>query len=215
MRKLMLKMSISMDGFCADSDPDGPQKWLFDTADDESNAWEISFLKDVGYHAMGHNTYRDMAGFWPVANDGFSGLMNSIPKLIFTRKGLDADDALITPRAVEEARAHPSGKAIPNEDVIRSWTHPHVAKGDVGEEIAKLKREDGKDIVAYGGASFAQSLIELDVVDDYRFLIHPVILGSGLPVFTKAKGMMGLELVDERRFPKGAVAHVYNRKRGQ
>jgi dihydrofolate reductase len=50
--------------------------------------------------------------------------------------------------------------------------------------------EDGKDIVAYGGASFAQSLIEVDVVDDYRFLIHPVILGSGLPVFTKAKGMM-------------------------
>ena len=128
--------------------------------------------------------------------------------------GLDANDALITPRAVDEALANPSGKAIPNEDVIRSWTHPRVAKGDLGEEIAKLKREDGKDIVAYGGASFAQSLIELDVVDDYRFLIHPVILGSGLPVFTKAKGMMGLELVDERRFPKGAVAHVYDRKRG-
>jgi dihydrofolate reductase len=215
MRKLMLKMSISMDGFCADSDPNGPQKWLFDTTDDESNAWEISFLKDAGYHAMGHNTYRVMAGFWPVADDGFSNLMNSIPKLIFTRKGLGADDAAITPRAVEEARANPSGKAIPNEDVIRSWTNPRVAKGDLGEEIAKLKREDGRDIVAYGGASLAQSLIELDVVDDYRFLIHPVILGSGLPVFTKAKEMMGLELVDERRFPKGAVAHVYNRKRGQ
>ena len=56
MRRLMLKMSISLDGFCADSDPDGPQKWLFDTADDESNAWEISFLKDAGYHAMGHTT---------------------------------------------------------------------------------------------------------------------------------------------------------------
>jgi hypothetical protein len=63
----MLKMSVSMDGFCADSDPHGPQKWLFDTADDESNAWEISFLKDVGYHAMGHDTYRVMAGFWPVS----------------------------------------------------------------------------------------------------------------------------------------------------
>jgi riboflavin biosynthesis pyrimidine reductase len=155
-----------------------------------------------------------MAGFWPVANDGFSGLMNSIPKLIFTRKGLDANDALITPRAVEEARANLSGDAIPNENVIRSWTHPRVAKGDLREQITQLKREDGKDIVAYGGASLAQSLIELDVVDDYRFLIHPVILGSGLPVFTKAKGMMGLELVDERRFPKGAVAHVYNRNRG-
>jgi hypothetical protein len=91
MRKLMLK--ISLDGFCADFDPDGPQKWLFDTADDESNAWEISFLKNVGYDAMGHNTYRVIAGFWPVTDDGFSGLMNSIPKLVFTRKGLDAEHA--------------------------------------------------------------------------------------------------------------------------
>ena len=210
----MLKMSISLDGFCADSDPDGPQKWLFDTADDESNAWEISFLKNAGYHGMGHNTYRVMAGFWPVATDGFSELMNSIPKVVFTRRGLDAEDALITPRAVQKARESPNGKAIPNDDIIRSWTNPRVAKGELREEIAKLKREDGKDIVAYGGASLAQSLIELDVVDDYRFLVHPVILGSGLPVFTKAQELMTLELVEERRFPKGAVAHVYNRKRG-
>jgi dihydrofolate reductase len=213
MRKLILKMSISMDGFCADSDPSGPQRWLFDTADDESNAWEISFLKNAGYHAMGHNTYRDMAKFWPVATDDFSELMNSIPKVIFTRKGVNAEDALITPRAVDEAREHPDGKAIPNGDVIRSWTHPRVANGDLTEEVGKLKREDGKDIVAYGGATFAQSLIELDLVDDYRFLIHPVILGGGLPVFTKAKALMKLQLVDERRFPKGAVAHVYDRKR--
>ena len=51
------------------------------------------------------------------------------------------------------------------------------------------------------------------MVDDYRFLVHPVILGSGLPVFTKARNLMELELVEERRFPKGAIAHVYNRKR--
>jgi dihydrofolate reductase len=214
MRRLMLKMSISMDGFCADADPEGPQKWLFDTADDESNAWELSFIKDAGYHAMGHETYRVMAGFWPVSTDVFAKLMNSIPKLIFTRKGLAADDATITPRAVEQARKNPEGKAIPNDEIMRSWTHPRVAHGDLGEQIAKLKREGGKGIIAYGGASFAQSLIELDVVDDYRFLIHPVILGSGLPVFTKAKELMHLELVEERRFPKGAVAHVYNRRRG-
>jgi dihydrofolate reductase len=214
MRKLMLKMSISLDGFCADSDPDGPQKWLFDTADDESNAWELSFITDAGYHAMGHETYRVMAGFWPVSTDVFAEAMNSIPKLIFTRRGLDAGDAAITPRAVAEARKSPEGKSIPTDDIIRSWTHPRVANGDLGEEIRKLKHEDGKDIIAYGGASFAQSLIELDVVDDYRFLIHPVILGRGLPVFTKARAWMHLELVEERRFPKGAVAHVYNRKRG-
>ena len=214
MRKLMLKMSISTDGFCADSDPDGPQKWLFDTVDDESNAWEVSFLKEAGYHAMGSKTYRVMASYWPVATDVFAGLMNSIPKVIFTRKGLDADDAAIAPRAVEEARKNPKGKAIPNDDIIRSWTHPRVAKGELGEEIAKLKREDGKFIAAYGGASFAQSLIELDVIDDYVFLIHPMILGAGLPIFTKVKKQMELELVEERRFPKGSIAHVYRRKRG-
>lgn len=162
---------------------------------------------------MGHDTYKVMAGFWPVSTDVFAGLMNSIPKLIFTHRGLDTDDAQITPRAVAEARKKPEGKAIPTEDVIRSWTHPRVVKGDLGDEVAKLKREDGKDIIAYGGASFAQSLIELDLVDDYRFLIHPVILGKGLPVFTKAKEQMHLDLVEEHRFPKGAVAHVYNRKR--
>ena len=213
LRKLMLKMSISLDGFCSEPDPNGPQKWLFDTADDESNAWEISFLKDVGYHAMGHNTYRTMAGFWPVSTDVFADLLNSIPKLVFTTKGLDADDALITPRAVEEARKNPDGKAMPTAEVIRGWTHPRVAKGNLGEAVRQLKSEAGKDIVAYGGASFAQSLIELDVVDDYRFLIHPVILGKGLPVFTKAQTLIPLELIEERRFPKGAVAHVYNRKR--
>lgn len=162
---------------------------------------------------MGHNTYRVMAGFWPVARDGFSDLMNAIPKVVFTRRGLDADDAMITPKAVEAARAGEKGEAIPDDDVIRSWTHPRVAKGELREEVEKLKSEHGGTIVVYGGASLVQSLIELDLIDDYRFLIHPVILGRGLPVFTKATKPMGLELVDERRFPKGSVAHVYKRAR--
>ncbi len=102
---------------------------------------------------------------------------------------------------------------IPTDDIIRSWTHPREAKGDLGEAIKQLKSEDGKTIIAYGGASLAQSLIELDVVDDYRFLIHPVMLGTGLPIFTRVKALRYLELVEARRFPKGAVAHVYKRQR--
>ena len=79
---------------------------------------------------MGHNTYRVMAAYWPVSKESFSDLMNSIPKLIFTRNGLDAADALITPSAVEQARENPNGKTIPHDDIIRSWTHPRVAQGD-------------------------------------------------------------------------------------
>ena len=109
-----------------------------------------------------------------VATDVIRGLMNAILKLILTRKGLDADAAAITPHAVEQARRNPEGKAIPNDEIVRSWTQRRVAQGHLGVQIAKRKRDDGADILADGGASFAQSLIELDVVDDYRFLVHPV-----------------------------------------
>ena len=87
-------------------------------------------------------------------------------------------------------------------------------RSDLAAEVAKLKQNGDKDIIAYGGASFAQSLIELDLVDEYRFVIHPVILGKGMPIFSKAKSWLHLHLVEERRFPKGSVAHVYTRKRG-
>ena len=79
----------------------------------------------------------------------------------------------------------------------------------MAEEIGRLKREPGKDILAHGGATFAQSLVRLGLVDEYRLLVHPTALGRGLPLFSTVAAPIDLTLVEAKAFPRGAVAHVY------
>jgi len=195
MRKLIVKMSMSLDGFVSGPNRDG--KWIFRASDEESQAWSVASAAQAGIHAMGHNTFRDMAAYWPTAQGPFAPVMNAIPKVVFARGGLAPGDV--------------TAKSDVDPEVMRSWMHPRVATGDLAEEIAKLKQEPGKDIVAHGGAAFVQSLIEQDLVDEYRLAIHPVALGSGLPIFSKVDALRDLELVELKRFPKGIVAHVYAR----
>jgi dihydrofolate reductase len=78
----------------------------------------------------------------------------------------------------------------------------------VEEELARLKQEPGRAILAHGGAEFAQSLFRLRLIDEYRLIVHPVVLGRGLPLF---KEPMDLNLLSTRSFPAGAVALIYGR----
>jgi dihydrofolate reductase len=205
MRKLILKMSMSIDGFVGG--PNGEADWLFRTQDDEAAAWTVAQVSEAGVHAMGRKTYRDMAAYWPTSTEIFAPPMNDIPKVIFTRSGLTGG----TTRAIEDARAQNTPQKAADPGVLRGWMQPRVASGDLADEVAKLKAEQGKDIVAHGGATFAQELVKLDLVDEYKLLVHPVVLGRGLPIFSKASPR-DLELVEVKRFPKGAVAHVYSRR---
>jgi dihydrofolate reductase len=209
MRKLILKMSMSIDGFVAG--PNGEADWLFRTQDDEAKAWTVAAIANAGLHAMGRKTWHDMAAYWPTSAEVFAAPMNDIPKVVFTRAGLRGDVG--TTRGLEDARAlkHPTKPADP--EVVRGWEHPRVAAGDMAEEVARLKQEPGADIIAHGGAAFAQSLVQLDLVDEYKLLVHPVALGRGLPLFAQATRPLDLALVDVKPFPKGAVAHVYARRR--
>jgi dihydrofolate reductase len=84
-----------------------------------------------------------------------------------------------------------------------------MATGDLEAEIAGLKRDPGKDIVAHGGATFARSLVRLGLVDEYQLLVHPVALGQGLPLFADLPSPLDLTLVGVTAFGSGAVAHVY------
>ena len=208
MRKLILKMSMSLDGFVAG--PEGQLDWLFSTGDEESKAWTVAAISNFGIHAMGRKTYRDMAAYWPTSTEPFAGPMNEVPKIVFSRKGLAAGEA--TTRALLDARAQGTGKEAASPEVVRSWTHPRVATGPIAEEVARLKAEPGRDILAHGGAEFAQSLVQHDLIDEYRLNVHPVVLGRGLPLFSKAEQRLALELVELVRFPKGTVAHVYKRR---
>jgi dihydrofolate reductase len=84
-----------------------------------------------------------------------------------------------------------------------------VASGDLAEEVADLKAEDGKPIIAHGGASFARSLVAQGLIDQYDLLVHPVMLGKGLPVFSDLAMPRPLRLISSRAFPGGAVAQIY------
>jgi dihydrofolate reductase len=83
------------------------------------------------------------------------------------------------------------------------WRETRVVAGDVGERIAELKAEDGKPILLHGGASFARSLADRGLIDEYRLLVHPIALGEGLPLFG---ARTRLRLTNTRTFSTGIIA---------
>lgn len=208
MRRLILKMSMSLDGFVAG--PQGEIDWMFPDRDAGSTAWVLETLRAAGLHAMGSRTFRDMAAWWPTASDPMAAPMNEIPKVVFTRRGLaagagDTTTALRDAGRQRAAEGEAAGAASP---ATRSWAEAEVVMGDLADGIARLKSQPGRDILAHGGAGFARSLVAAGLVDEYRLVMHPVVLGRGLPLFTELAQPRRLERVATTAFPGGIVAHV-------
>jgi dihydrofolate reductase len=194
MRKLIMKMSISIDGFV--SGADGGNDWIFKTGDEESAAWSVDKIRGAGLIIMGRKSYEAMAPYWPTATGPFAAPMNEIPKALFTKKGFKMTD----PTHAKTSEQSPAAA---------SWAEARVFDGDLAERIRELKAESGKPIVALGGAGFMQSLIATGLIDEYHLAIHPVALGSGLPIFTSLQIPLYLKLADVKAFPGGVIAHTY------
>ncbi|TAA24633.1 dihydrofolate reductase family protein [Pseudoxanthomonas winnipegensis] len=204
MRALKVVMAMSLDGFV--SDIEGSNGWMF-TGDQAAMAWKVDAVSNAGLHIMGSRTFRAMAGFWPTAISPFAAPMNRIPKAVFTRQGpaiLQAAPAANAPQTsateAQVAALQPGGE---------SWAEAYVAGGDLADEVARLKADDGPPIVAHGGAAFVRSLIARNLVDEYALLVYPLALGQGLPIFSELTGKRHLALVDTTAFPSGAVAQTY------
>jgi dihydrofolate reductase len=158
---------------------DGDVQWLFEHFDDEVWDWEVEGLWQAGVHVMGRVAYDEMADHWPNSTEPAAPPMNEIPKVVFSKSLVAAD-----------------------------WTDTRIERGDLADGITALKRERGKDVLAHGGAGFAQSLSREGLIDEYRLVVHPVALRAGLPLFSSPTN---LELRAVHRFPAGAVALTYNR----
>jgi dihydrofolate reductase len=121
-----------------------------------------------------------MAAFWPTSKSENAHSMNEIPKIVFSKTLQHAD-----------------------------WPETQVARGDLSEEIKRLKQEPGKDLIAHGGAAFAQALSRLGLIDEYRLVLQPAALGAGLPLFKDLAAPLHLELVEATTDSKGVAIHVY------
>lgn len=188
MRKLILGMFVSLDGFVGG--PNGEIDWVFRSGDEATDEWIIENLREAGALAMGRRSFEEMAGYWPTADTPFAAPMNEIPKVVFTRAGLGGGAG---------ASGAPEG----------SWGNPIVAQGDLSETVARLKGQPGKDIRAMGGASLARDLAAQGLVDEYRLMVCPVALGQGMPLFSGLPRPVDLRLVSARTFGSGAMALVY------
>jgi dihydrofolate reductase len=190
MRKLIMKMSMSADGFVGG--PQGENDWVFKSSDESSKEWSVGQTRQAGMIIMGRKSFEKLAAYWPTASGPFAAPMNEIPKAVFTKNGY--------------AGFVPGADPSPAE---ASWAGARVFNGDLAEGIRELKAGQGKPIVAIGGAGFMRSLIATGLIDEYVLAIHPVALGAGLPIFTGLAIPLYLKLVEAKTFPGGIAVHHY------
>lgn len=161
---------------------------------------------------MGSHSYYGMAAFWPFSDMPIAAPMNDIPKIVFSRKGIKDGAQVDQMRlALAEAKARNAERhgVTPTAAVLQSWAEPTVARGDLVEEVLRLKQQPGNFILAHGGARFAQSLVASGLVDEYRLAILPVVLGRGQPLFSALPSPVALRLISTTPFASGAMAAVY------
>jgi dihydrofolate reductase len=210
MRKLVLKMSMSIDGFVGG--PNGELDWLFESMTESNKSWIRNTLANAEVHIMGSRTFYDMKAYWPYSDDQLAAPMNNIPKVVFTKKGIATKGE--TTAAIAGATTADKAKGITlsgETSRLDSWLNATIASGDLAEEIVRLKEQPGGSILAHGGAGFAQSLIKTGLIDEYHLLVHPAMLGAGLPIFSGLPQPVHVQLFSSTLLDAGVVANIYHK----
>jgi dihydrofolate reductase len=177
MRKLIYSMTVSLDGFIAG--PGGAIDWS--VPDEELFRFHHQQVQEIGVHLCGRRLYETML-YWETAEE--------------------------SPLAAEHIEFAQTWKALPK--VVFSTTlqsvmgNTRLATDGVGEEVSRLKDQPGKDI-AVGGAGLARACMKLELIDEYRLFVSPVVLGGGTPYFPALDERMNLELVETKTFGSRVV----------
>jgi dihydrofolate reductase len=185
MRKLIAWLFMySLDGLLAD---EGTEYWqfCFDLPVDPADLKQkIGVYQSAYAHIMGRAAYEGMAGALPTADHPFSDIMNAACKVVFSR----------TRRTAE-------------------WANTTIAAGDTTEEIDKLRRGGDGHVVVWGGVSLWQSLMQLDLIDEFRLDLLPYVAGEGTRLFDDVPKSYRLDLVSSTEFSNGTVGLQYRRHR--
>lgn len=159
---------------------DEPGEWSFPFWNEEAFQYKYDELFASDAQLLGRKTYEGFAKAWPTMSDevGFADRMNTMPKYVVS-------------------------STLENPE----WTNTTVIRGNVPEEVVKLKEGTGQDILVAGSGQLVRTLTEHHLVDEYRFMVHPIVLGSGNGLF---KERTVLSLVDTKRFSSGIVVLTYH-----
>jgi dihydrofolate reductase len=162
---------------------ESPEEWAFAYSNDEMEQASASGMAASDALLLGRVTYEHLAAYWPGQPGGtpMVDFLNSVPKYV-----------------VSETLKEP----------LR-WNNSVLIKGNMAEEIAKLKGQQGKDITVLGSGELVRSLIEDGLLDELRLMVHPVALGGGKRLFEEGRDQKALELVDSKAFDTGVVYLAY------
>ena len=179
MRKLIAGINMTLDGYCDHTSM---------IADEELHNHYTELLRNSGAMLYGRITYQLMESYWPLlvqrptgdaSMDDFAMAMENIPKIVFSRTLVKLE-----------------------------WASATLAKGGIKDEILKLKAQPGKDLLV-GSRSLIVAASNLGMVDEYQLCVHPVIAGSGLPLFHDIAERKALSLIKTKSFGSGAILMYY------
>ncbi len=140
-------------------------------------------LRTVDTLLFGRATYLHMASYWPTAPvDEIAEKMNNLPKVVFSKTLLKAE-----------------------------WNNSRLVANNIEEEVSRLKGQPGKDMVIFGSAMLASSLLQWGLVDEYRVILQPVLLGSGSPLFRDITERIRMKLMSAKSFGSGVVLLSYQK----
>ena len=183
MGKIVITEFVSLDGVM--EDPGGAEDyvhggWTFEIDRGEGDKFKLDETFDTDALLLGRKTYEGFAAAWPSREGEFADKFNNMPKYVVSST-LDKPE----------------------------WNNTTVLKGDVVEEVAKLKREQDGNIGVHGSRQLAQTLIDNDLVDELRLMVFPVVLGSGKRLFAETKDKKRLQLIESRTVGDGVAILIY------
>lgn len=187
MRKLKLQIQMSVDGFVAG--PHGEQDWMTRRPDDEFLQFILSMADSSDTLLLGRKMTDDFIGHWERTLESqpdhpLARRMVDIPKVVFTC-------------TLDESR----------------WKNTTLARGELAQEVARLKAMDGKDMLVYGGVEFVSALVREDLIDAYYLIVNPVAIGCGQSIFQMLEGKRNFTPVESRLYSGGKVVLVYRPER--
>jgi dihydrofolate reductase len=187
MRKVILQEFLTLDGLAAGPNDSVDYVPASTKGDKSFGEEQVKLMDSIDTILLGRVTYQMFAGYWPNVTKGkekaFADKLNSIPKIVFSRT---LDTA-------------PWG----------DWEEAKVVSNPPVNEIKKLKRQTGKDMIIWGSISLAQAAMRAGLIDEYRLVMCPVVLGGGRPLFLNNVDSFGMKLLEMKSFDLDAVQLKY------